>query len=216
MNTRFGLQVPFILASILFLASCATAPKQEICPAGTQSLPDCPPLGAVDDPEINEIYERRSWYAPGELERDLIELGKQAEIPVQNARTKFIGPSSHAAIDSLAVKLWMIENAEHTIDFHYYIFKTDMVGYALAGALCNAVKRGVDVRVTVDSLGSFSGSHSTLKALETCADEAGFMRNGAGQLTTRKARLQAVVFNAISKIGRPNRRSHDKLSLIHI
>ena len=86
-----------------------------------------------------------------------------------------------------------------------------MVGYALVGAMCNAVKRGVDVRVTVDSLGSFSGSHSTLKALETCADEAGFMRNSEGLMTTKKARVQVVIFNSISKIGNPNRRSHDKL-----
>lgn len=211
MKIRHHVRVTSILALAVLLASCATSPKQGVCPAGTQNLPDCPPLAAVDDPEINEIYERRTWLSADALNVDLIELGKEAEIPVQNARTKFLGPSAHGAIDSLAVKLWMIENAEHTIDFTYYIFKTDMVGYAMVGAMCNAVKRGVDVRVTVDSLGSFSGSNSTLKALETCADEAGFMRNSAGQLTTRKARIQVVIFNAVSKIGNPNRRSHDKL-----
>jgi phosphatidylserine/phosphatidylglycerophosphate/cardiolipin synthase-like enzyme len=211
MNIRHNLRIISILAPVFLLASCATATKQGVCPAGTQNLPDCPPLEAVDDPEVNEIYRSRTWLPADEVPVDLVELGKEAEIPVQNARTKFLGPSAHAAIDSLAVKLWMIENAEHTIDFTYYIFKTDMVGYALVGALCNAVKRGVDIRVTVDSLGSFSGSHSTLKALETCAADAGFMRNSAGQLTTRKARIQVVVFNAISRIGKPNRRSHDKL-----
>ena len=92
----------------------------------------------------------------------------------KQARTKFLGPNDQAAISSLAVKLWMIENAEHTIDFTYYIFKTDLVGNAMLGALCNAVRRGVDIRVTVDSLGSISGgSHSALRALETCADDAG-------------------------------------------
>lgn len=211
MNIRHNLRIIFILAPVFLLASCATATKQDVCPPGTRNLPDCPPLEAVDDPEVNEIYRSRTWLPADEVPVDLVELGKEAEIPVQNARTKFLGPSVHAAIDSLAVKLWMIENAEHTIDFTYYIFKTDMVGYALVGALCNAVKRGVDIRVTVDSLGSFSGSHSTLKALETCAGQAGFMRNSEGQLTTRKARIQVVVFNAISRIGKPNRRSHDKL-----
>ena len=211
MNIRHYLRITSILASILFLASCATAPKQGVCPAGTQDLPDCPPLEAVDDPEVNEVYRRRTWFPAKEVDIDLIELGKEAEIPVQDARTKFLGPSPHAAIDSLAVKLWMIENAEHTVDFTYYIFKPDMVGYALVGAMCNAVKRGVDIRVTVDSLGSFSSSHSTLKALESCADEAGFMRNSKGQLTTKKARVQVVIFNSISKVGNPNRRSHDKL-----
>jgi len=203
------LLVPVVL---LFLTSCAVTPRQEACPADTRDLPGCPPLSAVDDPEINELYEARTWTPARDTEKDLIELGKKADIPVQHARTRYLGPSAHAAIDSLAVKLWMIENAEHTIDFTYYIFKTDMVGYAMLGAMCNAVQRGVDVRVTVDSLGSISGgAHPALRALESCADRAGFMRNSEGQLTTKKARVQVVIFNAVSKISNPNRRSHDKI-----
>lgn len=204
--------IPLALAATFLLASCATAPRQEACPSGTQKLPGCPPIGAVDDPEINQLYADRSWLPSGALQLDLVDLGKQAEIPVQGARTKYLGPTPDAAIKSLAAKLWMIENAEHTIDFTYYIFKTDMVGYAMLGAMCNAVKRGVDIRVTVDSAGSISGmAHPSLKALETCADDAGFMRNRAGELTNKKARIQVVIFNAISKLGNPNRRSHDKL-----
>ena len=204
-------RIALLLITLLLLASCATT-SQKACPAGTQNLPDCPPLNAIDDPEINELYESRTWLPSKEIEEDLIELGKQADIPIQHARTKFLGPTDHAAIDSLAVKLWMIENAGHTIDFTYYIFKTDLIGYAMLGAMCNAVQRGVDIRVTIDSLGSISGgSHSALRALETCADRAGFMRNSEGQLTTRKARVQVVIFNAVSKLNIPNRRSHDKL-----
>jgi phosphatidylserine/phosphatidylglycerophosphate/cardiolipin synthase-like enzyme len=41
---------------------------------------------------------------------------------------------------SLAAKIWSIENAQHTVDATYYIFKPDLVGYAVLGALCNAVK----------------------------------------------------------------------------
>ena len=56
---------------------------------------------------------------------------------------------------------------------------------------------------------------STLAALKTCENQAGFMLNEAGQQTTRKARVQVMVFNAISKISTsPNRRSHDKLLII--
>ncbi|NNL06765.1 MAG: phospholipase, partial [Gammaproteobacteria bacterium] len=54
---------------------------------------------------------------------------------------------------------------------------------------------------------------SDLRAVETCAEDAGFMRNADGQLTTRKARVQVVVFNAISKL-QFNRRSHDKLLVV--
>jgi phosphatidylserine/phosphatidylglycerophosphate/cardiolipin synthase-like enzyme len=206
--------VRLLAAGLVFvlLTACAATPKPEACPAGTQDLPGCPPLSAIDDPEINAIYEERTWVPARDIEEDLIELGKNAEIPIQHARTKFLGPDDHAAIDSLAVKLWMIENAEHTIDFTYYIFKTDLIGYAMLGAMCNAVQRGVDVRVVVDSAGSISGgAHPALRALETCADRAGFMRNAEGQITTKKARVQVVIFNAISKLGNPNRRSHDKL-----
>ncbi len=200
------------LAALLLLGSCAVTPRQEACPASTQDLPDCPPLSAIEDPEINKLYEDRAWIPSKEIEEDLIQLGKEADIPIQHARTKFLGPDDHAAIDSLAAKLWMLENAEHTIDFTYYIFKTDLVGYAMLGAMCNAVRRGVDIRVTVDSLGSISGgAHPALRALETCAENAGFMRNSNGELTTKKARVQVVIFNAVSKLNNPNRRSHDKL-----
>ena len=212
MNLRAPAPLTLVLATALALSSCATAPRQETCPAGTQRLPGCPPIGAIDDAEINEIYQDRTWLPPGQIEVDLVELGKQAEIPIQHARTKYLGPTPEDAINSLAAKLWMIENAEHTVDFAYYIFKNDMVGYAMLGAMCDAVKRGVDVRVTVDSAGSIGGlAHPSLKALEKCADDAGFMRNAEGELTIRKARIQVVIFNAITRLGNPNRRSHDKL-----
>ena len=105
----------------------------------------------------------------------------------------------------------MIDNAKHTLDATYYIFKRDLVGDSMLGALCNAVKRGVDVRFMVDSIGSMDSNHRGLKALETCAADAGFMRNADGQVTTRKARVQV----AISKIFvNANRRSHDKLMVV--
>jgi putative cardiolipin synthase len=212
MINKFNLFKPLAaLFLLLFLGACASVSKQEPCPAGTQELPFCPPLGAVDDPFINELYEDRAW-APGhKLDFDPIELGKAADIPVQPALTKLLGPTPHAAIDSLAAKIWMIENARHTIDFTYYIFKPDLVGYSMLGAMCSAVQRGVDIRVIVDALGSFSAANAPLKSLETCADDAGFIRNSAGEVTTKKARVQVVVFNALSKPSNPNRRSHDKL-----
>ena len=98
------------LSLLLFLGACASISKQEPCLPGTQDLPSCPPLGAVDDPFINELYEHRTW-APGhELDFDPIELGKKADIPIQPALTKLLGPTAHAAIDSLAAKIWMIES----------------------------------------------------------------------------------------------------------
>ena len=184
---------------VLLQAGCATVANEPLCPAGTQSLPDCPPLEAVVDKDIEHIYSYRTWKSPKELGEDPIAFGMNADIPIQGARGKILGPDNEGAIDSLAVKLWMIENAGHTIDFGYYIFTPDIVGYAMIGAMCDAVKRGVDVRVMVDSLGSMKASRTTFAALKTCENQAGFMRNEAGQLTTRKARVQVMIFNAVTK-----------------
>lgn len=197
------------------LLACATTPAPEDCPAGTQKLPDCPPLDAVDDPYINALYERRTWIPGDEQDFDPVKLGLQVEIPPQPARTRFLGSRGEDAVNSLAAKIWLIENAQHTVDATYYIFKRDLVGESLLGALCNAVQRGVDVRLMVDSVGSIDTNHAGLKALATCAEQAGFMRNAEGRLTTRKARVQVVIFNAISKVFvRLNRRSHDKLLIV--
>jgi phosphatidylserine/phosphatidylglycerophosphate/cardiolipin synthase-like enzyme len=146
---------------------------------------------------------------------DVVDIGIELDIPEQNARAKFLGARSEDALNSLAAKIWMIENAQHTIDMTYYIFKRDLIGEAMLGALCNAVQRGVDIRFMVDSVGSIDSTHSELKALETCADEAGFIRNADGQLTNKKARIQVVVFNAVSNVFvKLNRRSHDKLMIV--
>jgi putative cardiolipin synthase len=198
----------------LLQASCATTPTVPVCPTNTQNLPDCPPLNAVVDEKVEHFYAYRTWKSPKELDEDPITFGMNADIPVQGARGKIVGPDDEGAIDSLAIKLWMIENADHTLDFGYYIFTPDIIGYAMVGAMCDAVKRGVDIRVMVDSLGSLKAGRTILAALKTCENQAGFIINEAGEMTTRKARVQVMVFNAISKISTsPNRRSHDKLLL---
>ena len=101
------------------------------------------------------------------------------------------------------------------MDVVSYIYATDLAGYAMIGALCSAVQRGVDVRVTVDGTGSMSARKSALRALKRCEDRAGFVRNAAGEVTTRRARVQLMTFNAVANFrGSPNRRSHDKLLVI--
>ena len=206
--------IRLIIISMLCLQLLGCAVQQvRQCPPGTQDMPDCPPANAVDDKNINKLYASRTWQPPGKLQIDPIRLGEEASIPINKARAKVIGPTYDDALTSLAAKIWLIENARHTLDVMYYIFKRDPVGYAVLGALCNAVQRGVDVRIMVDSLGSIHPTHDELRALETCSENAGFMRNADGQVTTRKARVQVVIFNAITKFHL-NRRSHDKLLVV--
>lgn len=200
------------LLVLAVLSGCAALqPALSPCPAETQQLPDCPPVGAVADPFIDTLYEERRWRPPAEIEVDPIEVGKEATILQQSARTRLLGPTQEGALNSLAAKLWMIENAEHTVDAAYYIFTKDRIGLAILGALCDAVRRGIDVRLMVDAIGSFGLVNNELRALQSCAREAGFMRTADGQITIRKARAQVVVFNALTNFGNYNRRSHDKL-----
>jgi len=164
---------------------------------------------------ITMSYDQRTWTPPDKLDFDPIGYANRAAIPINEARTKIIGPAYDDALNSLAAKIWMIENAEHTIDLVYYIFKRDPAGYALLGAMCNAVKRGVDVRVMVDSIGSLHSNHNELRALETCTDEAGYLKDEFGHATPHKARAQVVIINALSKVFvKMNRRSHDKILVV--
>jgi len=195
---------------IVVVSGCATAPDHAACPAGTQNLPDCPPLEAINDPFINQLYEMRTWKPPDELGVDTIELGKRARIPVQHVRAKFVGATSEDALNSLAAKFWLIENARHTIDATYYIFKRDLIGEALLGALCNAVKRGVDVRFIVDSLGSvvifnaFSKvfvnfnrrSHDKLLVVDGSFPDGGFVMTGGRNIS--------LSYYSINADGSPN------------
>jgi len=199
-----------VLILAILLQACV--PKQAH-PPGTQDKPAGMPADAVEDKTVNDIYKIRTWVPPSKLTIDPIKLGIEAQIPNNIASAKIIGPSHDDAMNSLATKIWLIENAQHTVDVTYYIFKNDLVGYAVLGALCNAVKRGVDVRIMVDSIGSFNLGHSSLRAVETCAVDAGFIRNAEGKPTTKKARVQVVIFNAITKL-QFNRRSHDKLLIV--
>ena len=201
-----------LITFMTILVGCASIPAEQ-CPAGTQNLPDCLPANAINDEDINRLHASRTWIKPGKLTIDPIQMGKDAQIPVNHKRVKIIGPGQVDALNSIAAKIWLIDNAQHTIDLAYYIFKRDMVGYAILGALCNAVQRGVDIRIMVDSVGSFSLGHNEIRALETCTDKAGFIRNLNGQVTTKKARVQVVIFNALSNFEF-NRRSHDKLLVV--
>lgn len=201
-----------VLLLLAVLGGCAATPAQPPCPPDRQNLPNCPPPDAIRDLVIESQHRQRGRVDVSNLDVDPVKLGMKADVPVNAVYGKIIGSSYEESINSLATKIWLIDNAQHSIDAVYYIFKRDLVGYAMLGALCDAVQRGVDVRIMVDSLGSFHHSHSELKALKNCAIDGGFVRNNAGQTSINKARAQALVFGAATKPGvNINRRSHDKL-----
>ena len=212
---RIRIRIIFFAAWAIVIGACATTTSTispEDCPAGTQKLENCPPIGALHDADIAELYAHRSYERDDLPDFDSVAFARDIDIPKINALTKFVGSTDEGALNAIAAKIWMIENAEHTLDVTYYIFRTDMVGNALLGALCDAVRRGVDVRMMIDSLGAADLDRDNLKALLSCAIDGGFMVNAAGQTTIHKARVQAMIFNSFTKnVFGVNRRSHDKL-----
>ncbi|MGF1749583.1 phospholipase D-like domain-containing protein [Vibrio cionasavignyae] len=168
-----------------------------------------------DDAWTAALMEQRRWRAPDDLKSDYLKLASETELPVQKALVKVIGTETDVAIKSLASKIYLIENAKHTIDITYYIFADDLAGRATLGALCQAVQRGVDIRIMVDSLGSYSMNNGNLKGLMQCEKQAGYVTDRQGKLTSQKARVQAVVFNALTQAdSKWNHRSHDKLFIV--
>ena len=210
------LRTLLLLPFTVLIVACATTGTDQTHPLkSTRQLLDEASTLAGNEEFIGQLHAARTWVPPGQLTEDPIEIGKNAKIPVQHEDVKILGPTREDALRSLLLKIWLIEHAQHTVDMVYFIFTQDLVGQAMVGALCNAVQRGVDVRVMVDSIGSLSFYHTELMALESCAENAGFMRTLDGQLTPYKARVQVVSFNSpIRSISWANRRSHDKLMVV--
>ncbi len=208
------LLVLFVLISAVFLNGCSSTPSCD----EQNSDSTCGAQVGVADPAIDDLYFVRTIFSQSELSSsglDPLQLALDSSTPVNSAKAKILGPTTDDGIRSIASKIWLIDNAQHTIDATYYIFARDLIGHAFLGALCNAVQRGVDVRLMVDSIGSYSLNHAELKALKNCEESAGYIKNAQGELTNRKARMQIVIFNALSKVFvNVNRRSHDKMLVI--
>ncbi|MEN8132037.1 MAG: phospholipase D-like domain-containing protein [Pseudomonadota bacterium] len=201
---------------LLLVAACSSRGKVQPAPLqATQQLIQEINSSKADVPNMDLLYESRSWVSPQELTLDPVGAAKNTFIPTTRDDVKILGPYGDDPLRSLALKIWMIENAQHTIDVVYYIFTPDLVGQAILGALCNAVQRGVDVRIMVDAVGSFNSSKVHFRALDTCAENATNIRDAEGHLTQHRARVQMVIINAlINKDSKANRRSHDKLLLM--
>jgi hypothetical protein len=88
-----------LFAAILALVSaCGTIEVKPVdCPSGTQKLAGCPPLSAIDDPDIAELYDSRTWQKVASLEIDPVEFGRDAKIPINEARAKFIGSTDEGS-----------------------------------------------------------------------------------------------------------------------
>jgi putative cardiolipin synthase len=158
-----------------------------------------------------------------------------ADIPIKGKTKLVLDPR-----EGYLAKIMMIKNAKKTIDLSYYIFKNDDTGKAILHELRVAIKRGVKVRILVDSSGSISKApfYDDIKALVALSgrpilDEFG---NETGELAKAEAVLFNPVFNIRAHVANwlrktqnlflsegeklpeitftINRRSHDKILLV--
>lgn len=142
--------------------------------------------------------------------------------------------------EAYMAKIMMIKRAKYSVDVSYYIFHDDDSGRALLNELRLAIKRGVKVRIMLDSLGSVANApfYTDLKAL--MALRGGVIRDVNGELTDQRATAEAVIINPMINIRAHvgnwynrvqnlfleegeklpvtsismNRRSHDKILMI--
>jgi len=106
------------------------------------------------------------------------------------------------AVDALAARLVLINQAERTIDAQYYLVKADDAGRAFIRNLLQAADRGVRVRLLIDDM--FTGGYDIgLAALDHHPNIEVRIWNPFG---TRNARF----WDGITNFPRINRRMHNK------
>lgn len=136
--------------------------------------------------------EYRSWF---EMQNRVFHRFDNSGETV-SAQTKLLTDPQQA----LAAKLLAIRQAKWTVDFAYYIVRNDQTGLAVFAELKEALRRGVSIRMLIDSTGSVGMSpHTELRALiDFAANSAGYVRDLKGQPTMRRATIEVVIFNPIT------------------
>lgn len=246
----------FYVSILLLCLSCATStpPRPERDPAGSQdcfemasSLINQTPsekgfikniIGPIQREEVSlsSILQKRSA-----LNRKYVDISESIrdfemhpDLPI-NGKTKLVLDPKEGYL----AKIMMIRNAKKTIDLSYYIFKDEDTGNALLHEVRMAIKRGVKVRILLDSSGSIAKApfYDDIKALVALSGRA--ILDSEGKPTGERAFAEAVLFNPVFNIrahvanwyrkvhnlfaseGRElplitftiNRRSHDKILL---
>lgn len=159
----------------------------------------------------------------------------RADAPIKGKTKLVLDPR-----EGYLAKIMMIRNAKKTIDLSYYIFKSDDSGNAILHELRMAIKRGVKVRILVDSSGSIAKApfYDDIKSLIALSGKP--ILDEAGNPTGQYAQAEAVLFNPLFNIRAHvsnwmkaihnlfvaegeelplatftiNRRSHDKILLV--
>ena len=106
------------------------------------------------------------------------------------------------SINALGSRLFITQNAQHSIDAKYYLIKPDAIGFLIIGSLLQAADRGVRVRLLVDDFLTY-GNDLSIAAFDSHPNiEVRIFNPFAG----RKSRIG----DALTNFRRINRRMHNK------
>lgn len=214
------------------LVASIISPKETEVLAEEALLPQSLPELSLSKIINNRKGLREKYVKITESIRDF-EIGK--DVPT-NGKTKLLLDPREGYL----AKIMMIKNAKKTIDLSYYIFKDDDTGNAILHELRLAIRRGVKVRILVDSSGSIAKApfYDDIKALVALSGRP--VLDEAGDHTGEYAHAEAMLFNPLFNIRAHvanwmkavhnlfvsdkdklplatftiNRRSHDKILLI--
>jgi putative cardiolipin synthase len=240
----------FMLLILVFLSSCSTNTSFTSIERLPAEANDC--LGIANTILHKPKYEyagKKSVIDLRDVIRKRVELNQRyesitesikdfelhADIPT-NGKTKLLLDPR----EGFLAKIMMIRNAKKTLDLSYYIFRNEDTGKSLLHEVRLAIKRGVKVRILVDSSGSISKApfYDDIKALVALSGRP--ILDAEGAPTGEKAFAEAVLFNPVFNIrahvsnwfkrirnlfaedGKEvplatftiNRRSHDKILLV--
>lgn len=136
---------------------------------------------------LNKRYE--------DIAESIKDFEMDSDLPI-NGKTKLILDPREGYL----AKIMMIRNAKKTIDLSYYIFKNDDTGNALLHEVRMAIKRGVKVRILIDSSGSIAKApfYDDIKALVALSGKA--ILDSEGNPTGERAFAEAVLFNPVFNI----------------
>jgi cardiolipin synthase A/B len=109
-----------------------------------------------------------------------------------------------------------INKAKYSIDMEVYIFDNDSVGQSVTDALCNAAKRGVEVRILVDGIGSINWGGKIKNQMEINGIKTKVFHPLPWKLShwkssTAFSKCIVKIFFLLSKI---NNRNHRKVCII--
>lgn len=145
----------------------------------------------------------------------------RASIKVHRSRVKALLSGEEA----LMAKLLAIRDAKKTLDMTYYTLERDQAGYLILNEVKEALRRGVNVRLMVDSLGSMHLTHTELLALIHFSKQPGIGKVDIvtfNPYTTMRRAIANLFYvltgHRFSSSLEPgltlNSRSHDKILLV--